>query len=721
MDILDDQGIRLWGGLECTRNRVGDDFHDQFERSGHWARVDDLNRIADLGIKVVRYPALWEWASPAASEHYEWGWIDERFQRLKQLNIAPIAGLVHHGGGPHGVDLLKDSFAKGLEAYAFAFASRYPWVTGYTPVNEPLTTARFSALYGHWYPHQRDSRAFAMAMLNQCQATVLAMRAIRKVNPEARLIQTEDLGKTFASPSLQYQADFDNQRRWLTFDLLAGAVDRHHPIGSYFEWLGVPEESLRWFADNPLPADILGINYYVTSERYLDRRYHRYPVGCRGSNGKHVYADIEAVRVRREGLVGVKKLVQEAWKRYRTPIAITEAHIGCTREEQLRWLNEVWNHAHDARQEHGVDLRAVTAWALLGSFDWNSLLTRKAGYYESGAFDVRGPVPRPTAVAKLAKELASGTKPSHAVLAGDGWWRRDIRFLIRSPQTSPHRQPIKGPPILLISNGDTLGNSIKVCCEIRGLPVKAISRSKHDFSNPRNIDNMLLRTKPWAIIYTGQSREDTFLKYRTRASDPRSLNEPGALATISRAANLPLMAFSSSSVFGVEREQPYRESDTPNPICEFGRTKLQTELRILDTAPHALLVRPGAYLDISAKNGFLRRSVQAFNDGIPCCLDPITMSLTYLPEIVNTGLDLLIDGNSGIWHLAGEGFATLEEVAAELASRLRLEQPRVSVRKPTPSTRQAPSAYRAIASERGITLSPWRVAISRYLHDSHML
>lgn len=164
-----------YGGLECTRNRVGDDFHDQFERSGHWARVDDLNRIADLGIKVVRYPALWEWASPAASEHYEWGWIDERFQRLKQLNIAPIAGLVHHGGGPHGVDLLKDSFAKGLEAYAFAFASRYPWVTGYTPVNEPLTTARFSALYGHWYPHQRDSRAFAMAMLNQCQATVLAM------------------------------------------------------------------------------------------------------------------------------------------------------------------------------------------------------------------------------------------------------------------------------------------------------------------------------------------------------------------------------------------------------------------------------------------------------------------------------------------------------------------------------------------------------------------
>ena len=33
-------------------------------------------------------------------------------------------------------------------------------------------------------------------------------------------------------------------------------------------------------------------------------------------------------------------------------------------------------------------MRAVTSWALLGSYDWNSLLTREAGYYEPGAFDV---------------------------------------------------------------------------------------------------------------------------------------------------------------------------------------------------------------------------------------------------------------------------------------------------------------------------------------------
>ena len=63
--------------------------------------------------------------------------------------------------------------------FAEAVARRYPWVLDFTPVNEPLTTARFGALYGHWYPHARDARSFARALMVQTWATVKAMRAIR--------------------------------------------------------------------------------------------------------------------------------------------------------------------------------------------------------------------------------------------------------------------------------------------------------------------------------------------------------------------------------------------------------------------------------------------------------------------------------------------------------------------------------------------------------------
>src|SRR5205814_1153483 len=146
-----------------------------------------------------------------------WARADERMGRLRRLGVRPIVGLIHHGSGPGHTSLLDPGFPGGLAAFAARVAGRYPWADAYTPVNEPLTTARFSALYGHWYPHARDNRTFATAILTQCRAIVLAMDAIRCVQPQARLIQTDDLGKTYSTPKLRYQANFENQRRWLTF------------------------------------------------------------------------------------------------------------------------------------------------------------------------------------------------------------------------------------------------------------------------------------------------------------------------------------------------------------------------------------------------------------------------------------------------------------------------------------------------------------------------
>src|SRR5206468_14114 len=81
--------------------------------------------------------------------------------------------------------------------------------------------------------------------------------------------------------------------------------------------------------------------------------------------------------------------LREVWERYHIPVAVTEAHLGCTRDEQLRWLSRVWEAALAVRAE-GADIRAVTIWSMFGAVDWNSLLTRKTGFYEPGACDGRG-------------------------------------------------------------------------------------------------------------------------------------------------------------------------------------------------------------------------------------------------------------------------------------------------------------------------------------------
>lgn len=418
----------LWGGVECTVNRVGDTFHDQLERSGHADRLDDLDRFAALGLRTLRYPVLWERVAPHDPDELHWEWVDGRLGRLRELGVAPIVGLLHHGSGPRYTGLLDPGFPEALARFAGACAERFPRVDCYTPINEPLTTARFCALYGHWHPHGQGDRSFARALLAQCRGTVLAMRAIRRVNPAARLVQTDDLGRVGSTPALAAQAEFENHRRWLAWDLLAGLVHRDHPLWAYLIRSGIGEGELDAFLEEPCPPDVVGVNYYVTSERFLDERVGRYPPHTHGGNGRQRYADVAAVRVSASGLAGWTVLLREAWERYGLPLAVTEAHLGGPPEEQLRWLAEAWRATRALRGE-GVDVRAVTAWALLGSWDWDSLLTRDAGHYEPGVFDVRCGEPTPTLLAELVRELAAGREPAGSVFRTPGWWRRPERLL----------------------------------------------------------------------------------------------------------------------------------------------------------------------------------------------------------------------------------------------------------------------------------------------------
>jgi dTDP-4-dehydrorhamnose reductase len=434
MKDYDPSRLELWGGIECTVNRVGDHYFSQLERSGHASRLDDLDKVAELGVRALRYPVLWERIAPDCIESADWSWSDERLARLRQLGITPIVGLVHHGSGPAHTSLVDPTFASKLAEYASAVAQRYPWLEYYTPVNEPLTTARFSGLYGVWYPHGSDNRTFKDALLNQCRAIVMAMRAIRRVNSNAKLVQTEDLGKTYSTPALAYQADFNNEFRWLAWDVLCGRLNSRHPL---WKWLitccGAGERELLWFEENSCHPDIVGANYYVTSERFLDENLDNYPERYHGDNGRHQYADIEIARCAATPSDGIGPLLREAWERYSLPLAVTEAHIDSTRDDQLRWLSEIWYAAQGVKRD-GIDMRAVTVWALFGSFDWNCLLRECRGYYEPGAFDVRGPAPRPTAIAKLMRDFANGKMSKHPVLSGPGWWRRPRRFFC-SPVT----------------------------------------------------------------------------------------------------------------------------------------------------------------------------------------------------------------------------------------------------------------------------------------------
>jgi dTDP-4-dehydrorhamnose reductase len=649
-----------------------------------------------------------------------WDFADRPLERLLRLKLRPIAGLVHHGSGPPETSLVDPGFAPGLAAYAAAFARRYPWVEDYTPVNEPLTTARFSALYGHWYPHLRDDRSFLRALFIQCRATVLALQAIRKVNPRARLIQTEDMGRTIGTPRLQYQVDFENERRWLSLDLLCGRVDLQHPLYGYLLENGITPGEISFFADNPTPPDVIGLNYYITSDRAIDERLEQYPSWSHGGNGRDRYADVETVRALPQGITGHRALLDLATSRYGLPVAFTEVHLGGPREEQLRWLWEAWQAVRSARVE-GVDARAITVWSLLGAYDWNSLVTREDGFYEPGAYDVRGASgPRATALAAMTRSLAATGSCDHPVLKAPGWWRRAER-LVYGPSASlgDGIPEAPGRPIAIVGATGTLGRAFARLCASRGLRHVLLRRADMDIANPDSVAASFDKHEPWAVVNAaGYVRVD-----EAEADADRCYREntegPAILARACRRAGARLVTFSSDLVFGGDRDRPYEEDDAPRPLSVYGKSKHRAEQQVLDQFPAALVVRTGPFFGPWDAYNFLHQAITtlARGEAFVAAADT-TVSPAYVPDLAHACLDLLVDQESGLWHIANAGATTWADLAQAIAEKSGLD-PRLVVGSPIGALGlSAPRPrFSVLRSTRGRLLSTLDDALRRFIQD----
>lgn len=702
----------IWGGFECTINRIGDTFRDQMNYVGFYERKNDIDEIARLGIKALRFPVLWE-AHQRFSEEEEIDWTKTK-QSLEKINayqIKPIAGLIHHGSGPRFTNLLDDHFAEALAKYASKVAAQFPWIEYYTPVNEPLTTARFSGLYGYWFPHHKDEKSFIKILLNELKGTLLSMQEIRKINPNAKLVQTEDLTKTHSTPLLEYQADFENKRRWLTYEILCGKLDDQKFFWHYLiSHVGIKKEELEFFINNPCPPDIAGFNYYATSERYLDENIEKHPCSSHGGNGRHIYADVAAVREIKPA--GLKSLLAEAWQRYQIPLALTEVHMHCTREEQLRWIKEAYDQCCELKKQ-GINVKAITAWSLLGAFDWNSLLIREDGVYESGVYDVTGKELRPTAIAKLIGSLNQTGKYDHPLLKEKGWWHKSY------PGSNAVFSNSKVSPLFILGSTGTLGNGFIRMCEMRSIPYRAFSRQEIDIRYTASLEKEIEQYKPWAIINaTGYVKVD---EAETKKEICFQINAeaPANLSAICNKHGIQFMTFSSDLVFDGQKQSPYTELDFVKPLNTYGMSKAEGEKKVTRKFSSALIIRTSAFFGPWDKFNFAFYIINSLKENQPCnVVKDVIVSPTYIPDLVNKSLDLLIDEEKGIWHLSNSGKVTWYDFAEELASRGGFQKNHIySCSQDEKQWKARRPGYSVLQSDKGIRLPSIENALDRFFDE----
>jgi dTDP-4-dehydrorhamnose reductase len=192
-----------------------------------------------------------------------------------------------------------------------------------------------------------------------------------------------------------------------------------------------------------------------------------------------------------------------------------------------------------------------------------------------------------------------------------------------------------------------------------------------------------------------------------------------SLARSCAQANIPLLTFSSDQVFSGDKDNAYTERDETAAVNAYGGCMTKAEAKVRNAHPAALVIRPGQLLAAFAEDDTLLQQLRQIANGEPVeVANDIHLSVSFLPELVNIALDLLIDGERGIWHIANSGITTPADLLLRATEILQLDPslvrpvPNWSLRRPAARPRMC-----ALGSERGQFLSSLEDALLRYCRD----
>ena len=257
--------------------------------------------------------------------------------------------------------------------------------------------------------------------------------------------------------------------------------------------------------------------------------------------------------------------------RWRSPNATTAAPA----RSRCAGPHETWVAAQRLR-DRGVPVQAVTVWALLGSHDWNRLLTGRRGPLRGRRVRrARAASLGPPAWPPCAGSWRAASRSICPPCAAPGWWRRDIRYEFAARAVGRRGRPRRrwtpqaaplGAPLLITGATGTLGRAPRPRLRASRPPLCADLPSRSWRS--RSEDSVAQRAGRRAALGGDQRRR--LGAGRRRRSRRRGLPHaptPAGRPTWRRPAPRPACPSSASRPTWsstASKGAPYTEDDAPN-------------------------------------------------------------------------------------------------------------------------------------------------------------
>jgi len=208
-----------------------------------------------------------------------------------------------------------------------------------------------------------------------------------------------------------------------------------------------------------------------------------------------------------------------------------------------------------------------------------------------------------------------------------------------------------------------------------------------DVTAPAEVERTLDTYNPDAVINCAAVSDVTACdedRNRAWAVNARSVR---ALAKQCKALDAHLVQLSTDFVFN-GKQGPYDETDRPDPVNYYGRTKLAgenalREFDFLDWSIVRTVLLYGTAKDLTRSNVVLWMIDQLSQGEVIHVVNDQWRTPTYAPDLAD-GLVRLVDrGRTGIYHLSGREMVTIHELAQRVAAVFDFDDRLVD---PVPST-----------------------------------
>ena len=284
--------------------------------------------------------------------------------------------------------------------------------------------------------------------------------------------------------------------------------------------------------------------------------------------------------------------------------------------------------------------------------------------------------------------------------------------------------------ILLLGINGQLGWELRRALATLG-QVTALDYPQIDLTRPEQARTVIKRIKPQVIINATAYTSVDGAESEAEVALAINRDAPGIIAEEAKLLGAAFIHYSTDYVYDGTKSEPYVETDLPNPVNAYGQSKLAGEHEITQIGGTYLILRTSWLYSLRGEtfvNKVLKWSRQY--ETLRIVEDQVgsptwcRMLAEATAQVIAMGSKNIVDwltAHSGLYHLAGDGYASRYEWAQEILKydpspqEQIVEQllPSLTSEFPTPARRPLFSALDCTRFYQtfGLRLPDWRDAL----------